>query len=89
MDSKLSIVSGRPRYADIEILSKLEVSKYEKLKVDSIPKGIDILEPGIEYVDITFSQVCLNLADALTNPKNTANDCSKDLKVLLQKKTNN
>ena len=53
---RLSIVSGRTRYGDIEILSKLGVSKYEEIKVDEVSKGIDMIEPRIQYGDVTFTQ---------------------------------
>ena len=69
---KLSIISGRPRYGDKQIMSKLGVSKYEEIKVDSVLKGIDIIEPGIQYGDITFRQVWSRLKKALANPENTA-----------------
>ena len=35
-------------------------------------KGIDILEPGVDFGDITFHQVWSRLKKALANPENTA-----------------
>ena len=69
---KLSIIGGRPRYGDVKILSKLEISVFEKLKVGSASKGIDILESGVDFGEITFEQVRSRLTEALANPKNTA-----------------
>jgi len=69
---KLCIISGKPRYGDKQIMSKLGVSKYEEIKVDSVLKGIDIIEPGIQHGDITFRQVWSRLKKALANPENTA-----------------
>ena len=69
---KLSVVSGRPRYGDKQIMSKLGVSKYEEVDVDSVLKGIDINEPGIQHGDISFRQVWSRLKEALANPENTA-----------------
>ena len=69
---KLSVVSGRPRYGDKQIMSKMGVSKYEEVNVDSVLKGIDIIEPGVQNGDISFRQVWSRLKEALANPENTA-----------------
>jgi hypothetical protein len=68
----LSIISGRPRYGAVAILSKMGISNFEKLNVGSLVKGIDILEPGVEYGDFTFAHVWSNLSEALAHPENTA-----------------
>jgi len=69
---KLSLIGGRPRYGDISLLTKMGISNFERLKVGSVAKGIDILEPGVENGDISFDQVWSNLSEALANPENTA-----------------
>lgn len=71
-DLKLSIISGRPRYGDIKYMSKLKISGFEKIKVGSITKGIDILEPGVEFGKIAFSEVWSKLTESLANPEKTA-----------------
>ena len=60
------------RYGDISLLTKMGISNFERVKVGSVAKGIDILEPGVENGDISFDQVWSNLTEALANPENTA-----------------
>ena len=43
---RLSLISGRPRYGDISLLTKMGIANFERLKMGSVAKGIDILEPG-------------------------------------------
>ena len=67
---KLSIIDGRPRYGNSELLSKFNIQQYETISIgQSIKKGIDILEPNVEYGDITFKEVKHNLSSALKNPE--------------------
>jgi 5-methylthioadenosine/S-adenosylhomocysteine deaminase len=68
----LSIIGGRPRYGKRRLLSQLGISKIEKIKIGSLTRGIDILEPGVEYGEITFRQVWSKLKEALANPATTA-----------------
>lgn len=71
-DLKLSIISGRPRYGDIKYMSSLKIAGTEKIKVGSVTKGIDILELGVEFGEITFQEVWSRLTESLANPRKTA-----------------
>jgi len=70
---QLSIIGGRPRYGNIELLEKFGVTNYEKIKVDDLTKGIDILEPNVNYGNITLSQSIAALTTAMATPLKTAN----------------
>ena len=66
-------------------MSKLGVSKYEEIKVDKVLKGIDMIEPRIQYEDVTFTQVWSRLNNALANPENTAMKLFERSKIVIPK----
>jgi 5-methylthioadenosine/S-adenosylhomocysteine deaminase len=73
IDLKLSIIDGRPRYGDMDILSGIETEQViENVTVGSAKKGINIFQPGVEHGDMTFEEVRANLQNALSNPTSTA-----------------
>lgn len=76
---KLSIIEGRARYGNPELLSKFNVQRKEIISIgQSIKKGIDILEPEAEYGDMTFKVVKRNLTTALQDPE-------KSIKITMEK----
>lgn len=67
-DLKLSILGGKPRYGDLSLLKKFGVRVPETITVAKKKKGLDMLEPGVQYGDITFKVAKSNLTAALNRP---------------------
>jgi 5-methylthioadenosine/S-adenosylhomocysteine deaminase len=66
---KLSLIGGKPRYGDEPLLLKIGIPSFEEVKVGSLTKGIDVIEPGVENGGTTLAKVWVNLTDALSNPE--------------------
>jgi 5-methylthioadenosine/S-adenosylhomocysteine deaminase len=80
---KLSIIGGRPRYGDPEILHALGFQSLpEKIKVEKKDKMIDILEPGVEHGSLKLSKVRSNLTSSLRNPTGSINKLFKSIQKL-------
>jgi hypothetical protein len=80
---KLSIIGGRPRYGDPEILHALGFQRLpEKNKVEKKDKMIDILEPGIEHGSLKLSNVRSSLTSSLRNPGGSINKLFKSIQKL-------
>jgi hypothetical protein len=67
-DLKLAVLNGKARYGDPSILSKLGIKVPETITVAGKKKGLDMLEPGVQFGDITFKTVESNLTSALKKP---------------------
>jgi 5-methylthioadenosine/S-adenosylhomocysteine deaminase len=80
---KLSIIGGRPRYGDPEVLHALGFQSLpEKIKVEKKEKMIDILEPGVEHGSLKLSKVRSNLTGSLRNPMGSINKLFKSIQKL-------
>jgi cytosine/adenosine deaminase-related metal-dependent hydrolase len=71
-DLKLSILGGKPRYGDPSLLKKLGIKTPETITVAGKKRGLDMLEPGVQYGDITFKAAKSNLLAALSRPAEAA-----------------
>jgi 5-methylthioadenosine/S-adenosylhomocysteine deaminase len=78
---RLVMTEGRARYGDTELLDSLGVQSYESIQIGSKAKGIDILEPGVPFGDITLQQVKSRLKEALQDPQKAARDFLKEPKI--------
>ena len=76
----LSIVDGRPRYGDLELLSNLGIDKPETITVQNRKKGLDILEPGMEHGEVTFRLAVSKLKETLSRPADAARKLFDDFK---------
>jgi 5-methylthioadenosine/S-adenosylhomocysteine deaminase len=76
---KLSIINGKPRLGDPKLLSELGIVVPETFGIKSRKKGIDILEAGIEYGNITLRQVKTTLRGTMRNPQKATTKLSKQL----------
>jgi hypothetical protein len=54
------------------LLNILGLQDYETLQIGSIQKGIDILEPGVAFGNITLEEVKTRLTETLQDPQKAA-----------------
>jgi 5-methylthioadenosine/S-adenosylhomocysteine deaminase len=69
---RLVTTEGRPRFGDLDLIDNLGVHDYEIFQIGSTKKGIDILEPGVAFGNITLLQVKTRLTETLQDPKKAA-----------------
>ena len=69
---RLVTIEGRPRFGDVDLLNMLGLQDHETLQIGSIKKGIDILEPGVAFGNITLQEVKTRLTETLQDPKKAA-----------------
>ncbi len=69
---RLVTIEGRPRFGDVDLLNMLELQDHETLQIGSVKKGIDILEPGVAFGNITLQEVKTRLTETLQDPKKAA-----------------
>ena len=69
---RLVTIEGRPRFGDFDLLNMLGLQDFETLQIGSIKKGIDILEPGVAFGNITLEEVKTRLTETLQDPQKAA-----------------
>jgi hypothetical protein len=69
---RLVTIEGRPRFGDFEMLNMLGLQGYETLQIGLTKKGIDILEPGVAFGNITLEEVKTRLTETLQDPQKAA-----------------
>ncbi|MGE5705441.1 MAG: amidohydrolase family protein [Nitrososphaerales archaeon] len=79
---RLSIIDGRPRCGDLDLLKELGVEVFEEITIGDRKKGVDIIEPNHEHGEVTLTQSISALEETLKNPVASARKLFTKMRLL-------